>query len=99
MEVENLMETDEDGLKMMTILHTALKSRQVTSYHLIPTLYLWTLKANKFFYVFLSGVKSHYVLDQSMISIWDMKKMLGGEAEHNPLDFTWTLMQGFYLYF
>jgi hypothetical protein len=37
MEVENLMETDEDGLKMMTILHTALKSRQVTSYHLIPT--------------------------------------------------------------
>jgi hypothetical protein len=29
MKVENLMETDEDGLKMMTIPHTALKSRQV----------------------------------------------------------------------
>jgi hypothetical protein len=22
--------------------------------------------------------------------------MLGGEAEHNPLDFTWTLMQNKY---
>jgi hypothetical protein len=25
-----------------------------------------------------------------------MKKMLGGEAEHNPLDFTWKLMQNKY---
>jgi hypothetical protein len=34
MKVENLMETDEDGLKMMTIPHTALKSRQV-KHHII----------------------------------------------------------------
>jgi len=29
---------------------------------------------------------SHYVIDQSMISICDMKKMLGGEAKNIPWD-------------
>ena len=32
--------------------------------------------------IFFSGVTSHYVIDQSMINIWDMKKKLGGEAKH-----------------
>ena len=31
---------------------------------------------------------SHYVIDQSMISISDMKKILGGEAKQNPWDST-----------
>jgi len=29
-----------------------------------------------------------YVNDQSMISIFDMKKIFGGEANHNPPDST-----------
>jgi len=33
-------------------------------------------------------VTSHYIIDQSMISICDTKKMLGGEVKQNPLDFT-----------
>jgi len=45
--------------------------------------------------IFLSGVTSHYVIDQSMISICEMKEMLGGEFEdkHNPWYSTQTLMQ------
>ena len=31
---------------------------------------------------------SHYVIDQSMVSICDVKKMLGGEVKQNPLDST-----------
>jgi len=31
-----------------------------------------------------SGVTSHYVIDQSIISIFDMKKILRGEAMQNP---------------
>jgi len=34
------------------------------------------------------GVTSHYVIDKSMISISDMKKILGGEANQNPRDST-----------
>ena len=30
--------------------------------------------------ILFSGVTSHYVIDQSMISICDMKKILVGEA-------------------
>jgi hypothetical protein len=33
----------------------------------------------------LSRVTSHYVIDQSMISIFDMKKMFGSKAMQNPL--------------
>ena len=36
----------------------------------------------------LSRVTSHYVIDQSLISIYDMKNMFGEEATHNPLDST-----------
>jgi ribosome-binding protein aMBF1 (putative translation factor) len=39
-------------------------------------------------YVLLSGGTSHYVIDQSMINICDMKNMFGEEAKHNPLDST-----------
>lgn len=34
------------------------------------------------------GVTCHYVIDQSMISISDMKKITWGEANQNPLDST-----------
>ena len=27
-----------------------------------------------------------------MITKFDMKKIVGGEAKHNPMDFTWTSM-------
>jgi hypothetical protein len=30
----------------------------------------------------------YYVIDLSMISIFDKTKMFGGEAKQNPLDFT-----------
>jgi hypothetical protein len=33
-----------------------------------------------------SGVTSHYVIDQSMISICDMKETFGGVVKHNTLD-------------
>ena len=33
---------------------------------------------------------SHYVIDQPIISISDIKKMFGGEAKHNPKDSTQT---------
>jgi len=33
-------------------------------------------------------VTSDYVIDQAMITIYDIKKMLGGEAKHNPRNFT-----------
>ena len=33
----------------------------------------------------LSSLTSHYVIDQSMISIFDMKKMFGSKAMQNPL--------------
>jgi len=33
-------------------------------------------------------MRSHYVTDQSMISIFDMKNILGDEAKQNPLDST-----------
>jgi len=42
-----------------------------------------------FFYgktVLFNGVTSHYVIDQSMISLIDMKKIFGDEAK--PLDST-----------
>jgi hypothetical protein len=32
-------------------------------------------------FIFLSGVTSHKVIDQSMISIFDFMKMFGGEAK------------------
>jgi hypothetical protein len=35
-----------------------------------------------------SGKISHYIIDQSIISIFDMRKILGGEAKQNPRDFT-----------
>ena len=35
-----------------------------------------------------SGVTLHYVIDQSMISISDMKKILGGEDKQNSLGST-----------
>ena len=34
--------------------------------------------------IVLSRVTSHYVIDQSMINIYDKKKMFGGEAMQNP---------------
>ena len=34
------------------------------------------------------GVTCHYVIDQSMISISDMKKIEWGEPKQNPGDFT-----------
>ena len=39
-----------------------------------------------------SGMTPYYVINQSMITICDMKKMLGGEAKQNPLDSTYTVM-------
>jgi hypothetical protein len=42
---------------------------------------------------------SHYETDQSMISIFDMKKMLGGEAKYNPRDFTLNPMLIHYMIF
>ena len=39
-----------------------------------------------------SGVTSYYVIDQSLLCIYDMKKMLGGEAKHNPHDSTYIVM-------
>ena len=39
-----------------------------------------------------SRVTSHYVIDQSMISISEMKKIRGGECKQNPLDCIWTPM-------
>jgi hypothetical protein len=41
-----------------------------------------------YFYILESGVTSHYEIDQSMISISDMKKIAWGEANQNPLDST-----------
>jgi len=35
-----------------------------------------------------SGVTSHCIAYQSMISISDMKKILGGDANQNPQDST-----------
>jgi len=35
-----------------------------------------------------SGVTSHYEIDQSVISISDMKKIFWGEAKQNPWDST-----------
>ena len=34
--------------------------------------------------ILLSGVTSHYVIDQSMISICEMQTLLGGKAKQNP---------------
>ena len=45
-------------------------------------------KKKKKIYYFRSGVTSHYAIEQSMISIFDMKKTLWGEAKQNPRDFT-----------
>ena len=42
--------------------------------------------------------RAHYITDQSMISICDMKKMLGDEAEQIPLDSTYTTMLIHYMY-
>lgn len=33
-------------------------------------------------------VTSHYVIEHSLISIWDMKEIFGGEAKHDPQDST-----------
>ena len=33
---------------------------------------------------------SYYVIYQSIVSKFDMKKIVGGEAKHNPLDSTET---------
>jgi len=38
--------------------------------------------------ILLSIMTSHYVIDQSMISICVMQKLLGGEAKNNPRDST-----------
>jgi hypothetical protein len=38
------------------------------------------------FYTLHSRVISHYVIEQSMISIFDMKKISGSEAKQNPRD-------------
>jgi hypothetical protein len=37
-----------------------------------------------------SLVTSHYVIYKSMVSKFDQKKTVGGEAKHNPLDSTYT---------
>ena len=42
--------------------------------------------------ILFSAVTSLYVVDQSMISICDIKKMLGGDAKLNPLDSAYTVM-------
>jgi len=34
-------------------------------------------------------VTAHYVIVQSMISIFDMKNILGGEVKHTYRDFTY----------
>jgi hypothetical protein len=39
-----------------------------------------------------SGVTSHYVIDQTTISICDIEKLFGCEVKQNPLDTTWTPM-------
>ena len=39
----------------------------------------------------------HYVIDQSMISIFDLKKMFGGETKYNTWDSTYTVMLNNYL--
>jgi hypothetical protein len=51
----------------------------------------------QFKYILYSGMASHAIIDQSMISICDMKKILGGEAKRNPLDSTYTVMLIYYL--
>ena len=38
--------------------------------------------------ILFSRVTSHYVIDQSLISICDVKKMFGCEAKDNPQDST-----------
>ena len=38
--------------------------------------------------ILLYVMTSHYVIDQSVISILDVKKMLGDEAKHDPRDST-----------
>jgi hypothetical protein len=39
--------------------------------------------------ILISGVTSHLeVIDQSMINIFDMKKIFGSEAKQNPRDST-----------
>jgi hypothetical protein len=48
-------------------------------------------------YVLLPGGTSHYVIDQSMINICDMKNLLREDAHHNPLDSTQTSVQTNYL--
>ena len=37
---------------------------------------------NSSFEILLSGVTSHYVIDQSMISIFELKKIFGGEVKY-----------------
>jgi hypothetical protein len=39
-----------------------------------------------------STVTSHYVIDQTTISICDIEKLFGCEVKQNPLDTTWTPM-------
>lgn len=45
-----------------------------------------------------SGVTSCYVSDQSMSSISDMKKTLGGEAKQNPWDSMYIYINVFDIY-
>ena len=48
-----------------------------------------TMNSNKTTNVIhFSGMTPYYVINQSMITICDMKKMLGGEAKQNPRDST-----------
>ena len=44
----------------------------------------------QFKYILYSGMASHAIIDQSMNSICDVKKILGGEAKWNSLDSTYT---------
>jgi hypothetical protein len=52
----------------------------------------------KTYFILFSKVTSHYVIDQSVISICDMKKMVGGEAK-DPQYSSYTSMLINYLIF
>jgi hypothetical protein len=48
--------------------------------------------------IHFSGMTPYYVINQSMITICDMKKMLGGEAKQNLLDSAYSLCYLFDIY-
>jgi hypothetical protein len=61
----------------------------------VPSLRGFFLFEIEFFFqlgILFTSVTSHYVVDQSMIRICDMKKIFEGDAQQNPRDSTYTAM-------